>query len=201
MRRSGRGFTLIEVLVVLAVMSIATGIGATVFHQAMDKWSEIRTSAELQNTAERIFDAMRQDLADVASANVSGVALKSSQPIALPGGAQLDMDEVTIPVVAAASGGGVLDVTYRVFRKEDGSCGLARIVGNTKHAPDDSGFMANGVLGMRCEFLPNGADAQWRQNWEEPALPAAMRVSLLLSAPDRPYQKIARKAVFPIRVD
>lgn len=196
MRRSIRGFTLVEVIMVLAVMGVATSMGISIFYKAIDAWSVAQTKTNLDAKADRIFSSIRQDVAEVASANVTGASFRVAKMP--PMGDSGESDALTVPVLSSANNKSLTDVTYRRVHKESVSF-LARIVGDAKREPTENDKVEDGVLAVRFEFLPGGGDI-WQADWTQPGLPAAVRVSLLLNDADRPYVKVSRKAVFPVRV-
>ncbi len=200
MKRSVRGFTLIEIIMVLALMGIATSMGVTVFYKAIDAWSKVETRAELNAKASNIFESIRKDLTEAASAKVSGVAVKSAKGVALAAkdAAAAESDILTIPV---STDKGLVSVTYRLAPTEGGGSALARVVGDEKRLPAPNDYVQNSVAALKIEFLAQEANSNWQPAWDKPVMPAAIRVSMLISDPDRPYLKISRKAVFPVKVD
>ena len=206
--RACLGFTLLELLVVIALMGVATSLGMVMFFKVGDTWRRIEIRAELDARANYAFEQMRKDLTEVVSAKVSGFSVRGvtqttqdKRFFKIP----LEHDRIAIPVQLPAQPGRAAvcaNVGYHIERK-DGAYTLVRTTGplGPEWPAANPLKVADGVLAMRIEYLPEAHDAAWRTQWSKPTLPQAVCVSLTLMDPHRTYEQIARKAVFPIRVD
>jgi hypothetical protein len=149
---------------------------------------------------------MRKDFAAALPAKLAGGAIKGASRSVQDARffkIALDDDQVVIPVQAAAGPDARpqrFDVTYDVDRKS-GGCALLRVAALPGGKEGSSVRVADGVLGLCIEYAGKEPGAAWQREWKQDASPAAIRVSLVLMDPDRPFEQIARKAVFPVRVD
>jgi prepilin-type N-terminal cleavage/methylation domain-containing protein len=208
-RRHSSGFTLIELIIVLGLMGMATTLGMTMLYRVSDAWRQTSRRTELNARADEIIKQMQKDFAEVVSSRLAGVSVHGTSKTGQDSRffkVLLEDDEVVIPVEIVAGPGGPLqraNVRYRIERQDGGSTlmRVTRALGDEK-APVTTVKVADGVLAMRIEYLGKGPDASWQNDWANPAAPAAVRVSVTLADPDRyAAEQISRKAVFPIRVD
>lgn len=198
------GFTLLELLVVIALLAVATTLGVTTLFKSTDVWNIYRTRAELDARADNIFETMRADFAAVVDPGDTGVPLVGASATAqdqrfhmVP----LADDSVRVPVLLTSAQGGLFapaGVLYGIDRA-GGRNALVRTATELGGQPGaESGTaIAEGVLQMKVEYAP--ADGSpWVAAWDRPDLPRAVRVSLTLTDPDTWRDYVARKAVFPL---
>jgi hypothetical protein len=96
-----------------------------------------------------------------------------------------------------------VDVRYHIQRT-GGAYALMRTVNLPGAPPNAAGTsvkVADGVIAMRIEYLGKRPEAVWQEEWTRPRTPGTVRVSVTLADPDRFYEQVSRKAVFPIKVD
>ena len=199
-----RGFSLLELIVVIGVMGVVTSLGATTFVRMMDYWAAERGRVELERRAEYALDQMRQDFAAALSSNLSGAALFGESRVArqedLYFGHDLADDQVFIPVQLPQASPGLVGaglIRYVIDRTEGHN--LLRRTGELDEAIPSVGVnVAEGVLKMRVEY--SAGDGAWVSDWTDQTSPRAVRVTLVLADPNRPAVQLSRKAVFPIRV-
>ena len=214
-RNRRHGFTLFELLVVISIMGVATTLGATMLSRVMDTWRRVSVRTELDAMAERVFEKMGKDFADVLSSDLSGVALGGiTQTVRdhadFPGRALAD-DRIIIPIRTApgldrAEAGAM--VMYKVER-DNGRDQLVLTIGDlVTDVPVPIGGRIEmipqaRVLGLRFEYASK--DGVWQAPDDEAGsfddLPKAVRVSLALADRDFPNEQVARSRVFPIHVD
>ena len=125
-----RGFTLLELLVVMTVLSVVTTIGVTAFIRVTGYWNGASSLARLETGAAAAFESMGDDFAAVLSSRTAPGAFTGVRGGVNGGGAaELADDRVTLPVeqVNAATGGRerVL-VTYVIDREGAGAARLLR---------------------------------------------------------------------------
>ncbi len=90
-----------------------------------------------------------------------------------------------------------------MVRREEGPPVLVRSVGPLDAAEPENNpdtIPAGGTAAVLAMALEYAKDGQWRQAWDRADNPDAVRVSLTLMHPNRFYEQIARKAVFPVHV-
>jgi len=106
MRR--KGFTLFELLVVIAVLSVVSTIGVQMFGVVSDGWRTQDRRVALANTADQAIDRMRDDFAQVVSAKMGGVAISGEQRMEekrREGRVSLEDDRITLPVQSVGAPG------------------------------------------------------------------------------------------------
>ncbi len=212
MKRARRayGFTLIELLTVLAVMSVLTTIGVSLFFRVGDQWRVANLRLDLSRTADNVFAAMRQDFGRVIAYTRGGAPLRGEEryeetPVSgahLRFGVQrLESDVIVAPIEAVDPHSGLPEryaVMYHIDRS-GATPALVRTLGPLDEAAPAGArqMIAEGVAAMRVEFHDGGG---WRTGWDRPEMPKAVRVSLAVVHPDRPWEQVARKAVFDLFV-
>jgi len=208
MKRSQRaGLTLIELITGIAVLSILSTIGMGVLTSAMDGWSVAKIHRKLDLDAWDAFGQMRQDFDRVASSSLTGVSLAGGEHRNDDADrtGMTRMDSFFIVPVSAGQGKGadkMASVMYHLVREEGKPAVLRRTMGplgaNPPKGADLELLGGNTPLGLRAEF--EDAQGQWHNEWKEPALPEAVRVSLTLCDANRPNEQIVRKSVFALHV-
>jgi prepilin-type N-terminal cleavage/methylation domain-containing protein len=207
--RRPTGFTLLELIIVLALMGVATTMGTVMFVRVTDTWNRTSTRIELYAKANAVFDQMRQDFGEVVSAKLTGATIRGAAQTFRDNRrlkAALADDQITIPVETVAGPDGRVqrvDVRYHIQRT-GGACALMRTVNLPGAPPNAAGTsvkVADGVIAMRIEYLGKRPEAVWQEEWTRPRTPGTARVSVTLADPDRFYEQVSRKAVFPIKVD
>ena len=208
-RRRASGFTLIEIIVVIALMAIVTTIGCVIFHKMFSAISILTEKIDLDNRAETAFNEIRRDFDQILSAELSGVPLRGEfaieegrdQDNLVTYGRALDSDRIIIPVQRVA-GGARQDQPGKVMYWVDREGTESALV--RTHGPLDEPeptqartVVQPNVVGLRIEYAPRKS-TEWQREWDRPDLPGAVRVSLALAG-DHPLEQVARKAVFVIR--
>jgi len=209
-RSDRNGFTLLELLVVIALMGVATSLGMSMFFKVSDAWRRTETRTELDARADAIFEQMRIDLSQVLSTKVCGYAIRGASQTAqdprffrVP----LKHDRIVIPAKNLGQPGQpaqYANVCYHIERHADlGGYDLVRTTGPLGPKPPEGSPLkvGGGVLAMRIEYQADEKDRTWQPDWSRANQPAAVRVSLTLMNENRVHEQIARKAVFPIMVD
>ena len=211
---STQGLTLLELLVVIALMGVASTLGGRVLLGVTDNWRQISVRAELDAMAEGVFDRMGKDFSDILSADVSGVPLvgmtQDLEDSPDHPDAPMSDDRVIIPIRTSTGPTQVsagARVMYRV-EPEDGRRLLVQTVGDLMTDLPIGGRVAlipqADVLRLRIDYADKAG--RWlaregHEGWYRAALPRAVRVSLTLAHQDRPFDQVARSKVFLIHVD
>jgi prepilin-type N-terminal cleavage/methylation domain-containing protein len=205
-----RGFSLIEVLVAIALLSVVTTIGVRTFSLLTTTWKETQALAGLEDSAGIAFREIRKDLSDTLSAELSGVSIIGIDQFVNPkqGHNQAaDEDDRLIIPVQGTKVEEMLERTrsiqYRVER-EGGRASLVR----TRGALGDK----NPSLG-KFDFIPlvdvvrfdvtyatGKSESPWVAEWSSNELPRAVRVSMTLADPNNKFRQISRKQIFAIHV-
>lgn len=199
------GFTLFELLVVLAVMSVVSTIGVTAYSRITDVWRLSAMHMELGSTAEDIFQSIRRDMENVASSRLTGLALQGIDVLsedAMYGRVPLDNDRLVLPIVQAGASGAAerLAVKYHVHREGEQISQLIRTLGPMDGSEPNgaSQIIASNVLALDIEYL---AGAVWQPAWSSNVQPEAVRVNITVSGAGQwRAEQVTRSAVFPVYV-
>jgi prepilin-type N-terminal cleavage/methylation domain-containing protein len=201
------GFTLIEIVTVLAVMAVVSSLGTVIFYKMTSGWMQVRQRTELDARVENAFEQIQRDVNAIISHDISGIPLrgvlqdeKSDEFF----DRVMSRDRVVLPVTAAASIDGMDQAGLVMYSVESGE-GQARLIRTTgdfatANPSSNSTTIAEGVLRFAIEFAPRDGAGGWARGWDRDQLPGAMRISMTILDPDQPDQQVARKAVFPIHV-
>ena len=76
LRRSD-GFTLLEILVVAAIIGVVMTMGTSTFVGVTRAWNEQRAITDLDDQARAALESIRQDVESTLSSEVSGLDRKS----------------------------------------------------------------------------------------------------------------------------
>ncbi len=204
-RRPQAGFSLIELLTVLAVLSVVTTVGTMAFHRITTVWRADAMHIELKNLSANIFEQMRRDFDSVLPARLSGVPVLGEKRLNEQhryNGVRLEDDRIIIPIEYEDPHAGRMrasSVMYHIDRSGPLPV-LVRTLGPLGAQPPEGARVevAEGVLTLRCRYLQNG---RYSDTWTGSGLPEAVEANLVLHHPDRPWIQIARKAEFFIHVE
>jgi len=205
-RRSNSGFKILELLFVLGIMAIVTGIGTVTFVKMTDYWSGLRLRTELDRNSEMAFRSIGSDIESIIASSLTPETVTGTAGTTESGkffGIPLADDSLSIPILAQNAEGKTVPVvvTYSVNREDGANAVLVRsqrAIG-AGDAPGPELTIAPGVLQFRVEFTENGTD--WNSEWSDSAFPVAIRVSMNMAAPGDPLrEQIARVHVFPVQV-
>jgi prepilin-type N-terminal cleavage/methylation domain-containing protein len=195
------GFSLIEVVVVLGVLGIVTGIGSVMFAKMMTLRTTMLTRAELDRRVDKAFEQVRKDFTSTISPDLALMSLIGVSAYTQESVPNAD-DRVIITVYNPTPEGGTtgLAVMYYVNRTAPGGPVLVRVpVDVHKGAPVGSEMpVLEGVQRIDIQYQTD--EGEWVDEWTDTALPKAARVSLVVRDPNRPDAEVVRAAMFPIFV-
>ena len=210
--RRKNGFTLLELIMVITLMGVATTLGVTMLFKISDAWRKTSVRCELDNRAGRIFDAIEKDMAEMLSPSATGMPLKAEAGTGTLEEktfykVQVERDRLIVPTKLAMRDDPKaelthVDVEYAIESKEDG-CRLMRI----ERLPGEAEGkwkrfeLDKAVISFRVESLARESGATWQPGWTNTTAPRAVRVSVVLANPINPLDQIVRMAVFPVEVD
>ncbi|MFP4191620.1 MAG: prepilin-type N-terminal cleavage/methylation domain-containing protein [Candidatus Hydrogenedentota bacterium] len=203
--RHESGFTLLEIILVIAIGGIVIAIGLETLSRMTEGFTEAQRRAELDHRARQVFRVLRRDFAETAAPALTGQVLQGAtaeiDAEALWGAEGLEDDTASWTILTRDAPDGLeqpVTVRYHVDRNADGMGALVRTAHPLDGAPDEEGGRAHtqGVAAFRLDYL--GPDGEWSRGWTDDTLPGAVRVSVTLVDEDRPERQVARQAVFPI---
>lgn len=203
------GFTLLELIITIAILGAVTGMGATAFTGVTTAWSNAQSEAELDRRVDEVFNAFQEDVSDTLSARLSGEPVLG---IAREVNSDryfdrvLADDMIVLPIQHSAADTRMRSgskVAWRVQRNQDTSI-LVRAIGALDQ-PIPSGGMTNelgeaDVVRLSFEFEAVDEPGKWVREWSRNEHPAAVKMTLVVADTGRPWVQIGREAVFPINV-
>ena len=202
-KRSQAGFSLIELLTVIAVMGVVTTLGTRMFIWVSSEWNTTRTQMELNVRATQIIDSVREDCSHILSSRLTQqgiVGVNAEEKVKTYELIQLDDDSIQLPVQIMDTTTGKTErnlVTYRIDRTEE----QRQLVRESKALNGEANgttLVAEGVLALSIEYKDG---AEWRLNWAKKTMPDALRISVTLQDPARTREQISRQAVIAIQVN
>ena len=206
------GFTLLELIMVIALMGVATTLGVTMLFKISDAWRQTAIRCELDNRAEHIFKSIEKDMAEMLSPSATGIPFKAEAGTATLEKepfykAQVERDRLIVPTKLTMRDDPKaelthVDVEYAVESKEDASrlMRIERVPGVAENKWPQL-EIDKAVISFRIESLAREAGATWQPGWTKTTTPRAVRVSVVLANPNNPQDQIVRMAVFPVEVD
>lgn len=200
------GFTLFELLVVLAAMGVVSTIGVGAFFNVTDAWRQSAFRMELGDKAESVLNSVKADIDRVAATNRTGQAIQGTDGLTEKDRyerVRLGDDRIVLPLVQKGSDGTTerLAVMYHVQRN-DAPRVLTRTIGPLNGTEPAGARQEIGsdvsVLSLEIEYLDKGT---WQDGWSENHHPDAVRVSVTVGGQQsRPYEQITRSRIYPIHV-
>ena len=204
-----RGFTLLELIVTIAILGVVTSMGAVAFNNITTAWSDLRAEAELDRSVDEAFNAFQKDISDTMSAELSGepilgIGRETSSERYFD--RQLADDMVVLPIQHSAVDTRMRTgskVAWRVQRDLETSR-LVRAIGALDQPIPPGGASdelddAN-VIRLGFEYEAHGEPGKWTREWTRNEHPAAIKMSIVVEDRGRPWVQIGREAVFPINV-
>ena len=203
------GFTLVELLVVMAILGVVTAIVTQGFFIITSQWSDTQMKANLDDRAQNFFQAFSKTVEGIVPPSLSGqsVICSSNDPAGRPS------DSITLAAEVSHSAEKGMNyarvVKYEVVRRQVAGVGRVEFIQrsdkplggpregarNQQVAPVDE---LAGVRGLQIECLDS--DGKWDRVWNKDELPVSIRVTVLLTDPDSPRIEVVRSAEFPVRV-
>jgi len=201
--RSNAGFTLFELIVVLAIMGVVSTIGVGAFFNITGAWRKSTYRLDLGANADKILTKIESDVARVAASQRTGHAVLGvdllNEKIKYDDLIRLEDDRLVLPTLQKDINGKTerVSIQYQVNRV-DGPFVMTRTYGpfgstNPEGAREE---IVQDVLTFDVQYLDSGT---WEAAWSKPYNPDAIRVSVTVrGAAPRTYEQISRTAIFPI---
>jgi prepilin-type N-terminal cleavage/methylation domain-containing protein len=208
-KQSRKGFSLLELLIVIALMSVVMTIGAQSFVLLTGKWQETKKMSELETHADVAFNNLEQDIADTLSAELSHVSILGINQEAKGRGwnTEADADDRLIIPVQGARDNSILkkarSIQYQVIRENDQGFLTASTgaLGDKNPSGARRRIIPNAdVVRFDVSYATGDPSNPWKDEWSEDELPRAVRVSMTLADPYNPTLQISRKEVYAVHV-
>jgi prepilin-type N-terminal cleavage/methylation domain-containing protein len=204
-RRYSAGYTLLELLLVIAILGVVSTLGLRFMYSFNDAWRSVKSRIEMSDTAEAILSSIRKDCAAAVQpslANQPFTGTSQTVPDERYYGMSFANDTLSFPVEAETGPEGEIRlriVEYRVDRSGERNALLRTVRQPGAEEEPAPGIVAYDVLKFQVEFL-DPATGQWQAEWSAFEAPAAVQAHLTLSDRNWPSEQVALKAVFPIYV-
>ena len=201
-----KGFSLIELITVVAVLSVVMSLGTTMFFKIMDLGNNSARALRMEEKANNAFATMRRDFTQMLSTDQAGTTIvgehRKIQDNIFAWGIELEDDRVTLPVSTKNPGTDLVEqwsVLYRIGRDEQGPPRLERLHVPLGQDHNDGAVqvVAEWVTSMNIEYHDG---VSWRPSWSQKQAPESVRISLTLMSPNRSNEQIARKTAFTLHV-
>lgn len=203
--RKHAGFSLVEMLVVLAMLSVVSTVGIGAFISITGSYRTTEKRMDLEGVAQRALESIGEDCSLLTASRLAGTALRgvrSMEDAARYGRVPLEDDHIVLPVSyqnPLEKRVERLSVAYAIDRETAPARLVRTMQGGYGHeAPGGATeTVATGVLSMRIDYFDGNV---WQENWSAEQHPVQVRVSVTVFDLDRPYEQLSRSATFPIRV-
>ena len=201
-----KGFSLIELLTVIAVLSVVMSLGTSMFFKIMDVGNYSARALRMEEKANNAFATMRRDFTQMLSTAQAGTTISGEhrelQDDVLAWGMKLEDDRVTLPVSTKNPGTDLVEqwsVVYKMGHGEQGTPRLERSQMPLGQGDTDGPIqvVAEWVTALNIEYHDG---VSWRPSWNQSQAPQSVRVSLVLMSPNRRTEQIARKSTFTLHV-
>lgn len=208
-RSKRSGFTLLELLVVLAIIGVMTSIGITTLFSMLDYWNLSKGRMELYAKAENALNQIRQDFAAAIPSALNPAPLEGKSAVVqdkgLYWGQSMEDDSVALSCHLPIAEGTTVAGTVKYFVDREKNNALVREAGvpGGNEAPNRM-EVVQGVLKFNVEYASPETDGGWASEWSSATLPPAVRVTIVLANPDNAAkfnEQVVRQAVFPVYVE
>ncbi len=208
---SSYGFSLMEVIVSIAIMSIISTVGVSMFIKVTDAWRTANSRTELYRTGDRVLEQIRDDVSRMVSSDMSGVSVIGSARYYVEENSASPLwrlrredDKITLPVEVPVDGIGNTRrflVHYEIDHETVPPVLVRYMTPFGVYTPDNEGsILLESVLSLRIEYLEQDASpddrSAWVTQWDTAHNPHAIRVSLVMSNPHRLDEQISRQATY-----
>jgi len=193
--RHTRGFTLLELLVVIALMGVVSTLGLRLFFEMTESWRMVRERVDLDAVAAGIFDDIGKSFDAIVPPRLSGLSLKGIDHVVQDDarfwGQPLNSDILEFPVLVPTSGTATRCVLVRYYVGRDAAAGdtLQRSLRDFGVSADKaaSAEVAKYVVRFEAEYL--APDGQWLAAWDRPGSASRWPVRRWNRSPGRPFSR------------
>lgn len=209
-KKTGRlGFTLLELIITVAILGVVTSVGTQAFFRVTTAWSDTQAEADLDRRVDDVFNEFQADISDAISAELSGepiLGIKRDINSDKYFDRVLSDDMIVLPIQSSAADTRMRTgskVGWQVSRGVE-SNNLIRTVGNLEDPMPSGGSteelgQAN-VVRLTFEFSSVDEPGKWAREWSRDEHPAAVKMAIVVEDRERPWVQISREAVFPVNV-
>lgn len=199
------GFSLFEMLVVLSILGVVSTVGIGAFVSITSAYRTTEKRMDLEATAQRALDAIRDDLGMITPSRLAGTAMSGVRGMEEEhryGRVPLENDRFVAPLSfhnPLEKRTERITVAYAIDRANGVPALVRTIQGGYGHElpAGATQVIAPGALSMRIAYFDGN---QWLAEWKNSEHPLALRVSLTVHDLDRPYEQLSREATIQLQV-
>ena len=199
MRRRA-GFTLFELLVVIALMGVVTTLGLQTYGSMTTRWNDAQARSNMQSAAGRALESIRRDIAMAPPASFTGQGMLGEPGTArhedLFWGVDLADDSFVVPVPDPDDPGRLLLIRYFIERGRT-TARLVRVASAADEGQNSRVVVAENVVAMAARFRETPT-SPWEAAWNHNRMPAQVAISLVMMDPRNPGSQIARREVVSV---
>ena len=205
------GFSLVELVTVLALLSVVSTLGTVAFFRVDGRWHADYTRNRLYHAAETVFNEIRADVGRLLAPEIAGAPVRgvtSTYIDAREGSrfwhAGFEDDLLVFPMVSMNPATDLPErhsLMYRIERRNGTNTLVRQFGAPEEEVPSGATMALHGsdveTLSLCVEYFDGQS---WRRGWNRPGAPEALRISLVLMDKNRFYEQIAQSAVFAVHV-
>jgi general secretion pathway protein J len=194
-KRAHQGFTLLELLIVIAILAVVTGVIAGALAGGLRVWEAARDFNREATEAMMGLELVEQDLVNsyvFFDIPFEGAASEMAFPALLEQAVERDGDDPRPRVIGS--------VRYAVDAAANGL--VRRAWAYPDEQPRTGELVARGVTSMRVEY--RGASSEqggdtWRSTWDATnALPVGVRIQLVVADEEAVRARVTRTIAMPL---
>lgn len=218
LQQSG-GFSLMELLVSLAILAIVSTLGTTMLIKMTDAWRTVSTQVELYREGDQLLAQFREDVDRLVSSDMSGIPVVGSSSEYTESDPEhplfdvpREVATVALPVEIPIDGVGNTRrfmVHYEIdntvvppvlMRSTQPFPSMSEAASTEETTLNEGSAVLEGAIALRFEYYdgtesPENASA-WQDSWDADAHPQAIRLSLVMANPDRLDEQVSRQATY-----
>lgn len=195
------GFTLLELLIVVALMGVVTTLGLQAYGAMSGRWNDARGRIEMHEAAGRALESIKRDLQAVPAAGITGQGLLGQPGAARDDerfwGVDLADDSIVIPVPDAENPGRLLLIRYLVERGRGAPPRLVRVASHD--GQDARSEVVAGVAAFSVRYRESHG-GPWLDSWNHNRIPAQVAANVVMMDPNNPQTQIVRRKVVTLHV-
>lgn len=203
--RPNRGFTLLELLLVMSMLGVVSTMGFVGFVKVSYQWNDLVSALTLEKTLARCFTEFRKDFENILPTDCCQRGLEGMRASVEDSrrywNVNFEDDSVSFPVSIynpLQDRNERFLVRYKIERTTE-SARFIRYVSelDIEDAVPQESFSLENILAMRILYSDG---KRWNTQWNRREMPDAVRISLTCVDPRDPTRHISRMVVFNIHV-